>query len=154
MQIRRIDLAGPLCIPEVCEIASPVTPLFSAEDGAAEAIARFEGTDIPAIVRKKKAESTAWFCSLPPASPALLRRIFQESGAHIYDTTGDVIIAGWDLLCLHTLGGGPRSLCLHSGKRVEVVLPPRSTTLVDAETGAVVIGSIAPAHDSLMAATP
>jgi hypothetical protein len=140
MSIERIELALPPSIPQVIEMESPVTPLFSARNDTAEVIERFEGTAFPAVARRERGDSTSWFCALPPTLPGLLRRIFRESGAHLYCQSDDVLFGGWGLLCIHTLDGGPREITLRGGKRIAIRLPPRSTTLIDAETGAVVIG--------------
>jgi hypothetical protein len=51
-----------------------------------------------------------------------------------------VLIAGWGLLCVHTLAGGPRTFALPGDVRCDVRLPARSTTILDAVTGAVLIG--------------
>ena len=48
---------------------------------------------------------------------------------------------GEGLLMVHTLDGGPRRLHLPGGRTVEVTLPPRSTTLFDAENGAPMLSS-------------
>ena len=123
------------------ELKTPVAPLFSPRDG--DTLALFEGTDFPGVARSRKPEFTSWFCSLPPTSPALSRTILRESGAHVWSDAGDVLIAGWGLLCVHTLAGGPRTFALPGGARVEVPLPARSTTILDAGTGAVLIGGTA-----------
>jgi hypothetical protein len=51
-----------------------------------------------------------------------------------------VIHAGGGILCVHTARGGDRDLLLKNGKRLRVQLAPRSTSIYDAESGAVLIG--------------
>ena len=53
----------------------------------------------------------------------------------------DATSVGDGLLMVHTLTGGPRRLRLPGGPAVDLVLPPRSTTVLDAATGAVLLGS-------------
>ncbi len=150
MEVGRIELPDPPRVRvRVGEAAGacfglkvPVSPLFSPRDSAADTLAEFDRTDLPALARVRKREATSWFSSLPPTSHELLRSIFRESGAHIWCDAGDVLIAGWGLLCVHSLTGGPRTFSLPGGARFEVRLPARSTTILDAETGAVLIGDI------------
>ena len=57
----------------------------------------------------------------------------------MYLPPSDVIHAGGGVVCVHSLDGGPHELKLKSGKTVRLSLPPRSTTLYDAESGATLI---------------
>jgi hypothetical protein len=133
--IGRIETRLPARAPGLAAMQRRVEPLFASLDPDARIIASFEGTAIPAVVRKDLSAHTAWFCSLPPVQPPLLRRILRESGAHVYCDAGDVIFGGWGVLCIHTLDGGPRVLTLRSGIEITTSLLPRSTTFFDAETG-------------------
>jgi hypothetical protein len=53
----------------------------------------------------------------------------------------DATSIGDGLLMVHTLAGGRRRLRLPGGPEVAIDLPPRSTTVLDAATGAVLLGS-------------
>jgi hypothetical protein len=119
-------------------LPAPLSPVFVVRDPAAEVIERFDGSCLPAVSRRRFADHDSWFCASPPTAPELLRSLFRESGAHIYGDAGDVVVAGWGLLLVHAVEPGSRSLLLRSGRRVEVPLAARSTTLLDDSTGAVV----------------
>ena len=72
---------------------------------------------------------------------ALMRAIFRSAAVHIYDDQPDVLYSGGGILTVHTKEGGPRSLRLLDGKEVRLDLKPRSTVLLDNETGQVLIGN-------------
>jgi hypothetical protein len=145
IEVERVSLSHPPKAPGLHAPDTAVVPLFASRDPGAECVAAFEGTGTPAVVRKALAAHTAWFCSLPPAEPGLLRRIFRESGAHIYCDSGDVMFGGWGMLCVHTIRGGPRVLTLVSGREIGTTLAPRSTSFFDAGTGEFLL----PASDDL-----
>ena len=48
-------------------------------------------------------------------------------------------LLGEGLLIVHTLSGGERNLRLPRGAMIQANLPPRSTTVFDAETGTVLL---------------
>ena len=50
------------------------------------------------------------------------------------------MLLGDGLLVVHTVAGGARELRLPTGAVVRAELPPRSTTVFDAETGARLLG--------------
>jgi hypothetical protein len=52
----------------------------------------------------------------------------------------DATTMGDGLLMVHTLAGGPRTLHLPGGKTLSVTLPPRSTTVFNAQTGETLLG--------------
>ena len=139
MSLERLEMPVPPRAPGLSAPGCRVAPLFAARDGHAETVSVFDGTGAPAVARKELPGHTAWFCSLPPVEPDLLRAIFRASGAHIYSDAGDVIFCGQGLLCAHTLAGGSRVITLRSGREVAAELEPRSTTFFDAETGARVL---------------
>jgi hypothetical protein len=139
MTLELVDLPAAPDAPGLSSPGRGVTPLFAPADAQAETISVFEGTDVPAVARKALPGHTAWFCSLPPVEPDLLRAVFRASGAHIYSDAADVIFCGLGLLCVHTLAGGSRAITLRSGREITAELAPRSTTFFDAETGARVL---------------
>ncbi|MBR5664664.1 MAG: hypothetical protein IKX13_02810, partial [Bacteroidales bacterium] len=57
------------------------------------------------------------------------------AGCHIYDDAGDAVIAGSGLLMIHTAAGGERTIRLRNGRKVKVMLQPKQTLLLDAESG-------------------
>ncbi|MDR1723301.1 MAG: DUF6259 domain-containing protein [Tannerella sp.] len=74
-----------------------------------------------------------------------LRIVFQKSGVHIYDSSGDVLYAGRGWLCIHTVNGGKRTINLpfdakvinaqtdrilyHSTRQIEITLQPMTTMI-------------------------
>jgi hypothetical protein len=82
-----------------------------------------------------KATSTSpnvHFFTTPPTD---WRPILQQTQAHLYTDTDDVIHAGAGLLLIHTKQGGPRTIRLRNGKVIETTLPPNHSLLLDANTG-------------------
>ncbi|MEO8301716.1 MAG: hypothetical protein ABI608_07980, partial [Rhizomicrobium sp.] len=142
MNIVRHDLGGP---PRATarfsgqtrplQVAKAFSPFFVVEDRAAMPLGTLDGSGAVILARRNRPTHTSWYCSMPPTDDDLLGYVFKEAGAHIYMPPGDVIHAGGGIICLHTLQGGKRELLLKNGKRVSVQLPPRSTSLYDAETG-------------------
>jgi hypothetical protein len=139
IEVERIEMSGPVRGEGLFSSTGRVTPLFVAQESAGEVVSRFEGTRLPCITRAGLPGHTAWFCSLPPVDPRFLRRIIRESGGHIWSDAGDVLFAGWGLLCVHTVEGGLRTVHLRSGRQVSAELAPRSTTFFDVETGCPVL---------------
>lgn len=118
-----------------CENPRMVAPLFAVDDPRAEPLAAFAHIPGDAGARRVLPESTSWFFSLPPSDPAALRAIFRQSGAHIYSDAGDAVNAGGNLLLVHSVEGGPRTLHFPNGRITEITLPPCSTTCFELETG-------------------
>jgi hypothetical protein len=115
------------------------SPFFVVEDVAATTMGMLDGSRQVVLARKDRGGHTSWFSSLALLDDDLLGHIFAQAGAHMYLPPGDVIHAGGGIVCLHTVTGGERDLALRNGKRIRVTLPPRSTRLYDAETGAVLL---------------
>lgn len=119
----------------VLQVAKSFSPFFVVDDASATAMGTLDGTGAVVLARRNRPTHTSWYCSLPPTDDVLMGHVFREAGAHMYLPPGDVIHAGGGIVCVHTLGGGKRELMLKNGKRVDVQLPPRSTSLFDAESG-------------------
>jgi hypothetical protein len=120
--------------------AKTFSPFFVVEDATATALGTLDGSGPVILAHKNHGTHTAWFCSLPPMDDALLGHVFSQAGAHIYVPPGDTIHAGGGIVCLHTLAGGERDLVLKNGMRKRVTLPPRSTSLYDAQNGETLLG--------------
>jgi hypothetical protein len=65
----------------------------------------------------------------------LLRYLLREAGVHIYDDQDDVVYAGSGMLIVHSVSGGPRTLSLRNGRRIETKLQAACTRVFDSETG-------------------
>ena len=111
------------------------TPCFSVNDPEAETVATFRVSGKSAAAVKKHSHATDWFFSLPPCSPVILRELFRQAGAHLYNEDGDALSCGGGLLSIHTVSGGPRKVTLRDGRTLELRLQPASTTVIDTDSG-------------------
>ena len=118
------------------EMDKSFSPFFVVEDRSATPLGQLASGEVVAA-RKSGRGHTNWYFSLPPLNDRLLGHIFREAGAHIYVSPGDVVHAGGGILCLHTVTGGSREVRLRGGMTMALNLAPRSTTLLDSQTGAV-----------------
>ena len=84
-------------------------------------------------------DATYWSFAIAPNAPSVLRALGRRAGCHIINDHNDATMMGDGLVMVHTLAGGARSLRLPGGKTISVTLPPRSTTVFDAATGAPVL---------------
>jgi hypothetical protein len=116
-------------------INSIINPVFIVNDKQLESMGTIDGTSQIGFAKKKLAESTSWFFSLPPDNPKLWQYIFKSAGAHIYNEGGDIFYAGNNTLTIHTKDGGPKIVTLKNGKQVSLDLQPFSTIVLDPETG-------------------
>jgi hypothetical protein len=116
-----------------------VNPLLVVQDNRAATLGVIAGTDYTAFARKEQKQYTSWYLSLPSAEPALWRSIFSTAGAHIYNVSGDIFYAGSGLLVVHTATGGNRTIRLKNGQDVNVTLQANSTTVLEAQTGKILL---------------
>jgi hypothetical protein len=116
-----------------------VNPLLVVQDNRATTLGVIAGTDYTAFARKAQKQYTSWYFSLPPAEPDLWRSVFRAAGAHIYNNSGDVFYTGSGLLVVHTATGGNRMIRLKNGQEVNVALKANSTTVLEAETGKILL---------------
>jgi hypothetical protein len=116
-----------------------VNPLFVVTDKKTLAMGGLKDSAAVTFARKNFTNHTSWFMSLPSGSPELWRYIFKEAGANIYDGDGDIFYSGRGILSIHTLQGGDRKIKLQNGKSINFTLSPNSTTLLDAQTGEIIM---------------
>lgn len=117
----------------------PVRPLFAVADDDAAAIGRFVETGQVAVARRRHPDHTAWFVSVPNQGAQPMAHILHQSGAHRYNTLGDLFYGGSGVLVMHTLEGGTRPVTLRNGTTVELALPPGpATVFIDPTTGTIV----------------
>ncbi len=107
---------------------------------AAQIAGRWADGSISAAWRKTDA-ATWWSFGVCPTAPAVLRALGRRAGCHILNDHDDATTLGDGLLMVHTLTGGARTLHLPGGTTLSVTLPARSTTVYDAQTGAVLLGT-------------
>ncbi len=110
-------------------------PTFQVVDGEAEVLGYYGGSREVALARKPVGGTTVWYSALPLKNPSLLREIYRQGAAHIYNEKNDVLHADSTILWLHTETGGRRELSLRNGKQVGVDLKPWSTVILDADSG-------------------
>ena len=115
----------------------PVSPLFEIDDAGVEVLGRYQGSDAVAVARKKQPDYTVVYAALPLRGPGMMRKLFREAGAHIYNDADDVVIAGGGIVCVATRedAGGPRTIHLRNGKQVELDMKPGTTVILDEHTG-------------------
>lgn len=106
---------------------------------AARVAGRWTDGSISATWRETAA-ATWWTFAVSPVAPAVIRALGRRAGCHVMNDHDDATTMGDGLLMVHTLAGGPRTLRLPGGKTLSVTLPPRSTTVFDAQTGVVLLG--------------
>jgi hypothetical protein len=140
-------------------------PLFEVAGGADQILGRYTANAKPGAARALRSGWTSWFFGIPPSdlgggpqaegtgdtaraagapapAAALLRKIGEAAGAHLYCPDGDVVYAGEGLVVFHTGGGGPKTVALPNGSRVEIAFPDMpSTAIIDTDSGVVLYRS-------------
>jgi len=114
---------------------------FHVTDKVAERLAMFDSipdSRVAAAVARHRRHND-YFFALPLMTNGLWMQLLRESGCHIYDESGDAVIAGSGLLMVHTAEGGERIIRLRNGLEVKVMLQPKQTLLLDAESGETVL---------------
>lgn len=91
-------------------------------------------------VRRTASNATWWAFALPPNQPVVWREIGRGAGCTVVNEQDETTLLGDGLLVVHTIAGGARTLCLPGGPMIEATLPPRSTVVFDADSGAVLLG--------------
>ena len=112
-------------------------PVYDAD--ATRVIGRWEDGS-PSAAWRKTDDATLWNFAVSPIEPAVLRALGRRAGCHVVNDENDATMLGDGLLMIHTLNGGSRTLRLPGGPTIARTLPPRSTTVFDAQTGAVLLG--------------
>jgi len=111
-------------------------PCFTAPDS--QVIGRWADGSISAAWRADRA-ATWWNFAICPVNPSLLRALGRRAGCHIVNDHNDATSVGDGLLMVHTLDRSARRLRLPGGAEIAITLAPRSTTVLDAETGAILL---------------
>lgn len=116
----------------------PFAPIFSIEDKAAQPWGVFPENNAVAVGSKKLDAATSWFFSLPPVDAAVLRRLCQEAGVHLYAEPGNIVYGGNGCLVLHSKTGGSTSIRLKDGRTVLLTFPEGAcTAILDADNGGI-----------------
>jgi hypothetical protein len=105
-----------------------------------------EGRCVPGFAVKEMGDWTSVWSAAPNLPASVLRGLARFAGVHLYGDAGDVLHATHDLLSLHTVSGGSRTVRLpHRAEivydlfgreivardtdRFDTQLPPGSTTV-------------------------
>jgi hypothetical protein len=94
----------------------------------------------PSAAMRQGDDATWWSFAVSPVAPDVLRALGRRAGCHVINDHNDATLAGDGLIMVHTEAGGDRSIRLHSGRKVALTLAPRSTIVLDSETGDTVLG--------------
>jgi hypothetical protein len=97
-------------------------PLFSIDDKEAEILGNIvfsQGSCVPGLGVKVSDNRKSIYCAMPYLPAPVLRGIARYAGVHLYSGEGDVLHASKELLCVHTIAGGKRTIILP--KEVEEV---------------------------------
>jgi hypothetical protein len=124
-------------ITETLSLGRPfAVPAFTAPEG--RIAGRWDDASVSAAWREET-DATWWVFALPPNQPATWRALGRRAGCLVVNERDEPTLLGEGLLIVHTLSGGERNLRLPRGAMIQANLPPRSTTVFDAETGTVLL---------------
>jgi hypothetical protein len=104
-------------------------------DPKVERLGHISGTDTLVVARKRLPRYTSVYSVLPLHGSEVYRNVLQAAGCHVYNEQTDFTYANTGLLLVHTVDGGKRTIHLKNGKKLNITLPPRSSTLYNMETG-------------------
>lgn len=107
------------------------SPVFHSSDPGAEVLGLLDAPELPGLVAKSLGKGRSIYCAAPLPPPGLVRGWLEASGAHLYSTTGDVIHASKEHLCI---------ICRNDGETV-VSLPANRTAMEILGGNAVIAGS-------------
>jgi hypothetical protein len=97
-------------------------PLFHVDDPRARELGQVvysQGNCKPGFAVKTFPDWISVYSAAPNLPASVLRGIARFAGAHIYSEAGDVLYASRELLGVHTVSGGPRTIRLP--RKVEVI---------------------------------
>ncbi len=112
---------------QVVTMTEPVTVVGQWADGSPSAGYRNEG------------KSVWWYFAIAPGHPDFLRALGRRAECHIVNEGDDTTLLGCGLLVIHSLSGGDRVLRMPDGRTFSVELRPRSTTVIDANSGQILL---------------
>ncbi len=101
-------------------VNTPMTfasPLFVARDGAAEVIATFCTSGLPALTRKYCDGYTSVFLSAKILDADVLREIARQAGCHIFSDSGDVTYASDNFITIHASTNGKKRIMLKNKRQ-------------------------------------
>lgn len=106
--------------------------------GPGTVLATWENGDPAALLRKTERGVRSYF-AVPPGDSEILHALGKETGCHAWNAPGDTTLQGRGLLIIHSKEGGKRAIQLPNGKSIDLDLPAPTTTVLDSETGEVLL---------------
>ncbi len=116
-------------------VAKRAEPLFRLNDPAAEPLGHYAVGGAVGLARRVFPGYTSIYSALPLRGAGLMRGLFKQAGAHIYDESGDVLLVDNQSLYLHSADGGQRKLKLRDGRELHITMAPCSTVIYNITTG-------------------
>ncbi|NJK85808.1 MAG: hypothetical protein HC906_07400 [Bacteroidales bacterium] len=120
------------------EFEGPVNPMLTIHDKKARVIGKLESGQAIIGVKQFNGYSSI-YSGLPLHGTDVYRKLLNDAGCHVYNDDGEFLYSGSGLILLHTKSGGNRTIHLRNGKKVELNLPSRSTWILDANTGEILL---------------
>ncbi len=99
-----------------------ISPRFWSNDPKAITLGRLAGLDKAGLVVKQQDGWTSVYSSAPIVPAALIRKIAQAAGCHIYSDANDVVYANRNALVVYAPAGGTRTIRLPEKARVTNLL--------------------------------
>ena len=121
------------------EVGGVVSPLFKVVDPDAEPLGHYQSGGSVGLARKRCPGFTSIYSGLPILGCDLLRDLFRTAGAHIYDTSSDVLLIDNQSICIHSVRGGTHRITMRDGRERVYNLAACSTMIADAASGRVLV---------------
>jgi len=121
------------------EMEGAVDPMLVITDPQAQEFGLLKNSQKDIAAKKMFKNYTSIYSTLPLHGIAVYRKLLQDAGCHVYNNSGEFLYANSGLILLHTKDGGERTIHLKNGKDIQIELPPKSTWLLDASTGEIII---------------
>lgn len=116
-----------------------VDPLLAITDKNAQIIGTLYQNGATMVAMKKFKTHTSIYSSLPLHGTTVYRKLLQDAGCHLYNSSGEFMYGNSGLMLLHTKNGGSRTIHLKNGKDIQIEMPAKSTFLLDVSTGEILI---------------
>lgn len=119
-----------------------VEPFAVITDPQAEPLATLGGRPDVVVARKSFPTHTAVYATLPVNGTDVFRKLLRDAGCHVYNDRNDFTYVNSGIMLIHSLDGGQRTIRLRNGKELNLTLPEKSNTVLDANTGEVLLKEI------------
>ncbi len=111
--------------PESFGPAKEQAPMFVPDGEGGTVWGHYEDTELPGLVVKDRDAWRSVYAGVPGLPATVLRRIFSDSGVHIYCDTGDNLSANAAWLMLHAASSGVKTVRLPQPARVHDIIGNR-----------------------------